>query len=125
MVGSSRRTQVGRRGELGREADPAAFAAAQPGDPSRLGLLGVEAESLEHLVDPGVELVAAQVGERSDVTAVLLEGGLGDLLSQFGELAACSASDTSSAMTARTAAPPHPTRSPRRRSRDAGRAAKL
>ena len=52
--------QVGRGGELRREAHAATLAAAQPGERAGLRLLGVEAESLEHLVDPGVEFVAAR-----------------------------------------------------------------
>ena len=78
--------QVGGRDELRREADAPALAARERRHESRLRLLGVEAESLEHRVDARVIDVAAEVGEALLVVPEPLEELVGDALAQLTQL---------------------------------------
>ena len=78
--------QVGGRDELRRQADAPALAARERRHEPRLGLLGVEAESLEHRVDAGVIDVAAEVGEALLVVPEPLEELVGDALAEVAQL---------------------------------------
>ena len=69
MGSSSRSTSAGRHELLG-QAEPAALAAAQPGQRPGARLVGIEAEAVEHGVDPGGEGVAALAVEALEIAVV-------------------------------------------------------
>ena len=69
--------QVRLRGELGGEAEAAAFAATQSGDGAPERLLRIETQPLQHGVDPGVEVVSPFPLEPFLVAAISLEISLG------------------------------------------------
>ena len=66
--------QVGGRDELRGEPEPAALAAAQARERTGARFRGIEAQPLQHRVDPGAELVAALVREALQVVAVAGRG---------------------------------------------------
>ena len=77
--------QIDRRGQLGGEPDPAPLAAAQGRDRSRPCLHRVESQTLEHGVDPCLELVAALVREPLLIAAEARQVGVGHPLAQLGQ----------------------------------------
>ena len=70
--------QVGGRGELRGEPEPALLATAQAGERTSPRFRGVKAKTLQHRVDPGAELVATRMRESLLVVAVAREVGFGD-----------------------------------------------
>ena len=78
--------QVGGRNELRRKSDAPALAARERRHEPRLRLFGVEAQPLEHRVDPSVIDVAAEVGEALLVVPKLFEERVGDSLAELAQL---------------------------------------
>jgi hypothetical protein len=75
--------QVGGRDELRPEADAPALSAREGGHQPGLGLLGVEAQPLQHRVDASVVDVAPEVGEALLVVPEPLENGVRDALAKL------------------------------------------
>jgi hypothetical protein len=107
--------------ELARQPHAPALAARELVEAARLGLLGVEAEPLDHLVDARVVRVAAVALEALEVAPVALHRRLGVVVLERRPPARPATPRARAARRGRR--PPRPTPSSRRRSRGAARAA--
>src|SRR5262249_29799400 len=78
--------QISGGDELRRKSDAPAFSTRERGDQPRLGLLGIEAQSLEHCVDASVIDVAAKVAEPLLVVPESFEKRVSDAFPQLTQL---------------------------------------